>query len=398
MPVRTKVALAGEPKIALPRMPRNPLPKDLREKCRAAALAAADWYVHSQVRMTKPHWDANDGRFLYNYHMPTKTPVLGIDWTQARAAFVLLSAYQVTGRKVYLETAARGMAYDDSLQILDRRRPERFGAFREEVPASTYCHVRDAAEAAEGYVKLHAFTGEPDPLYRAQVYARWQLKYGSRDGLPMCTFSLVDDRHAPQTRAFSVGAAKLFNALYDVTGQRSWLSRGTVPMLGFLIERCQQDDGGLAHSPGRTETRTFNDDGCGVALLGGYLRTGRTEFLDAALAFGEWTLSQAPPFPRHCAFPSMAVFLADLWRLTGDRDYLDWIAAHIKKWLFARQVLKTKDPLARGAFRGEDEPVDGYIPGTDPMGYVNTRNTCYAALACFKLSAKGWPAGYTAFP
>jgi hypothetical protein len=397
MTARPKVRPVGSAKVRVPRVPRNPLPQSLRSLCLQRALMAADWYVASQVRMAKPYWDANVGRLLYNYHVPSRTAVLGIDWTQARGSFVLLSAYAATGDRGYLEAARVAMAYCDCLQILDARRGEQFGAMHEEIPTSTYCHVRDAAEAAEGYVRLHQWTAEPDPLQRAEAYGRWQLERGSRDGLPMCTFRLDGGPHATATHTFSVGAAKLFNVLYDATGRRSWLTRGTEPMLRFLIERCQQSDGGLAHGPGESDARMFNDDGCGVALLGGYVRTGRRQYLDAALALGEWTLSVAPPFPRHCAFASMAVFLADLWRLTGDGDYLDWIAAHIQGWLFDRQVTDGDDPRARGGFRGEDEPVAGYIPGTDAMDYVNTRNTCYAALTCFKLAGAAWPSGYTAF-
>jgi len=50
----------------------------------AAALKAADWFVATQVLLKKPHWDANHGRFVYTYHIPTKNRVLGLAWTQGR--------------------------------------------------------------------------------------------------------------------------------------------------------------------------------------------------------------------------------------------------------------------------------------------------------------------------
>jgi hypothetical protein len=360
--------------------------------------------------MSPPRWDANDGRLLYNYHIPSKTAVWGLNWTQARGTFVLLSAHAAAGRRAYLDAARHAMAYVDTLQILDRRRPALFGTFHEEVPQSTKSHVRDSAEAAEGYLALYRRTGDGELLYRGRLFADWFLRHGMTDGRPRSTVNLVTGETIDRYAAFSCAAAKVLLLLYDLTGVRRYLTAGARPLLDVLIEEFQRPDGSLSRHAARggrkvrrrraartDDGAVYNDDGGGVALLGGYLRTGDRRYLDAAAAFGEWVLAARPPFRWHSAFPAMAVFLADLWRLSGDRDYLDWIAEHIESQLFARQVSGTGDPLADGGIRGEDEPVDGYLPGTEPLDYVNTRNTCYAALTCFKLAGKPWPAGYTAF-
>ena len=107
---------------------------DLKQRAEAAVLAAADWYVNSQVKFDKPCWDANHGRFIYTYHMPSKQVVLGISWTQGRAIMVLLGAYELTGDQKYLTAARLGGEYIRNLQILDARDTRCYGAIREGCP------------------------------------------------------------------------------------------------------------------------------------------------------------------------------------------------------------------------------------------------------------------------
>jgi len=103
---------------------------DLKTRARQAVLHAADWYVDSQVTFAKPCWDANHGRFVYTYHMPSKQVVLGISWTQARAIMILLGAYEMTGEQKYMTAARLGGEYIRNLQILDARDPRCYGAIR----------------------------------------------------------------------------------------------------------------------------------------------------------------------------------------------------------------------------------------------------------------------------
>ena len=91
------------------------------EKYLERALAAADWFVNTQVLMTKPHWDANHGRLVYTYHLPTRNRVLGLSWTQGRGIITLLAAWEASGRGEYLRAAVQAADYVKHLQILDLR-------------------------------------------------------------------------------------------------------------------------------------------------------------------------------------------------------------------------------------------------------------------------------------
>ncbi|MBL8027097.1 MAG: hypothetical protein JNL74_11835, partial [Fibrobacteres bacterium] len=114
-----------------------------KDKYKKAALKAADWFVNNQIVEKKPNWDANNGRFPYHIHLPSGYVTMGLNWTMGRAVMVLLSAFKATKNKRYLESAARAIAYNKTLQVMDSRDPN-FGAIHEETPQSPYCYPRDA--------------------------------------------------------------------------------------------------------------------------------------------------------------------------------------------------------------------------------------------------------------
>ncbi len=111
-------------------MPRA-LSDSVRRQCRRAALAAADWCVNSQCVCVDPFTDANVGRFVYNYHLPSRSKIWGLSWTQGRGIFVLLNAYQLTSDERYSIAMQRGALYLKGLQKLDPRRPEFYGSIPE---------------------------------------------------------------------------------------------------------------------------------------------------------------------------------------------------------------------------------------------------------------------------
>ncbi len=193
---------------------------DIKEMARQAALAAADWYVNSQVKMTKPFWDANHGRFIYTYHMPSKQAVLGINWTQARAIMVLLGAYELTGRQKYLAAAGLGGEYIRNLQMVEPGDPRLNGAIREEVPCSWYVNVRDSAEGACGLMHLYRVTGSDEYLARARLWAAWYFaNCVGPDGWPRGKVYLHQQR--PDDFAgkfFQAGGAHVFYYLFKATG------------------------------------------------------------------------------------------------------------------------------------------------------------------------------------
>ncbi|MCX7590073.1 MAG: hypothetical protein N2255_00435, partial [Kiritimatiellae bacterium] len=138
-----------------------------------AALKGCDWFCNSQVVQKEPNWDANNGRFLYNYYLPKRLATWGIGWTQARATMCLLTAWERTRDPKYLEVARRGITYAKLLQNMDRRFPVTYGAFHEETPQSNFSYPRDAIEIADALLQWHEVTGDEDALYRAELFFRW---------------------------------------------------------------------------------------------------------------------------------------------------------------------------------------------------------------------------------
>lgn len=365
---------------------------DIKEIARQAALAAADWYVNSQVKMTKPFWDANHGRFIYTYHMPSKQAVLGINWTQARAIMVLLGAYELTGRQKYLAAAGLGGEYIRNLQMVEPGNPRLNGAIREEVPCSWYVNVRDSAEGACGLMHLYRVTGSDEYLARARLWAAWYFaNCVGPDGWPRGKVYLYEQR--PDDFAgkfFQAGGAHVFYYLFKATGLREYLDNGLLALVDGLLDRFVRDDGAIvthtddAHH-GTKDAReagvAVNDDGAGTAILVAHAATGRQRYLDAAIRYGHYLIKQDVP-ELWAALGLRMLFLYDLARASGDKCFSDWADRHVEP-LLQRQQLDTDDPLARGGFIGEDEPADGYCGGQGDE-YVVNRPTAYSALALMR--------------
>lgn len=372
---------------------------------RMAALSAADWYVDSQVilRPRGTDWDANAGRIIYNYHMPTRARVNGLPWSQARAIMVLMAAYRLTRSKKYLETAIRASDYMKTTQEYDQARPY-FGAFHEEVPQSDKCWPRDAAEAASGFVHLYHETGDRDLLRRAVIYGNWLLSItDKKTGYPPGGYYFKDNSKQFYFGSFLVGCGMLYALLYQATGDAKWLKKGLVPLADNVEKRFLEKDGTLVdqhrsrHHTGAGKAVVLNDDGLCAALLSCGKLTGKRKYIDQALRIADWMMTQDHPTDRYSCLSSRLCFLMDAYRQTGDEKYRDYVLRFLPRVL-ALQVRSSKDPNARGGFRGEDEPVKWYVKGADPAEFVVNRVTAYAALTCFKLlNGKNATAGYSAF-
>jgi len=365
---------------------------DLKTRARQAVLHAADWYVDSQVTFAKPCWDANHGRFVYTYHMPSKQVVLGISWTQARAIMILLGAYEMTGEQKYMTAARLGGEYIRNLQILDARDPRCYGAIREEVPTSWYVNVRDSMEAAAGLMHLYRATRDEEYLYRARLWAAWY--FGNclmPDGWPRGKFYLYQQQ--PDDFAgkfFQAGGAHVFYYLWKATGWSEYLDKGALTLVDGLLRRFVREDGVIvtgsddAHH-GTKDAReagvAVNDDGAGTAILVAYAATGEQRYLDAAVRYGEYLVRQEAP-ELWAALGGRMLFLYDLARAAGDKRFAKWADGQIET-LLERQQMDTEDPLARGGFIGEDEPTDGYFGGQGAE-YVVNRPTAYSALALMR--------------
>ncbi|HTL51566.1 MAG TPA: hypothetical protein VL860_03215 [Planctomycetota bacterium] len=366
------------------------------KRIHAAALAGAQWFVGSQVRLTKPHWDANHGRLIYTMHLTKKAvdrkPVLGLNWTQARGSFCLLSAWELTGDVRYLQTAIRAMNYVKILQVYDDpANPLRQFAIREQVPQSWECAPRDASEACLGLLFLYRATGDKDCLRRAIDYERWwQTTVKKSNGWPH-NFIFFDGRkHDKSERSFQAGSAPIYYYLWKATKKERY-RRELLRMADFTLANFLRPDGAITsvvdphHATASGEV--LNDDGLMGALLCAYQASKNKKYLMACLCHAAWIQTAAQfPLPIYSALPCMCTFLIELSAITGDTSHHDWAARMLLKHVLPLQICAPKDPQIHGAFRGEDEPVEWYGPkSAKPTDFVCTRVTAYSTLACFKL-------------
>jgi rhamnogalacturonyl hydrolase YesR len=386
-------------------------------------LKAADWFVNTQVLMQKPHWDANHGRAVYTYHIPTQTVTLGLSWTQGRAIITLLQAFEATGDGKYLRSAIQAAEYIKHLQILDQRDTRRFGAIREECPSSWYVYPRDALEAGIGLLLLYRLTADQEYLYRARIFGDWFLKAAMADENGTWTkaaFYLYEDDEAShlQERSFCLGGGSYFFAwLAHATGSARYLDQGFKPLVKTQMDDFVRDDGvissrilgaesdksgteELSHhggGEGRYAGVAVNDDCLGINMLVAYKELGDQLCLDKSVAYGEWMISDPGPIPNFSARALRAMTLLELSAVCGDEKYANFAREQLAPLFMADQKLDTGDPAIEGAFSGEDEPAHYYAPeGARAEDFVNTRTTAYAANALFKMDGTVFGPYYSA--
>ena len=366
------------------------------------ALKAADWFVNTQVLMKMPYWDANHGRLVYNYHVPTRRTVLGLSWTQGRGIITLLQAYEATEKPEYLKTAIQAAEYIKHLQILDQRSPRRFGAIREECPASWYVYPRDALEAALGLTYLWRVIADDEYLYRARLFADWFINV-AMDGTgwaPGAAYLYEADAaaHPPWHTYCLGGGAYFFINLFKATGDSVYVDKAFRPLVEHLLEHYVREDGVISArtreerekkarpDAGRYDGVSINDDCCGVTMLVAYKELGEEVYLDRSLRYGDWMMAETGPVPNHAGAALQALTLLELSAISGEQKYADFAREKLAPEFMPRQVLGSDDPAIEGAFRGEDEPAHYYAAeGAHPEEFVTTRATAYAANALFKL-------------
>ncbi len=369
---------------------------------RRSALDAADWFVNSQIQENSPFWDANAGRFIYNYHLPSGKRVSGLNWTQARGIMVLMAAHKLTQKEKYLIAAEKGARYIKCLQQYDTTLPY-YGAFAEEIPQSEKCWPRDGSEAASGYLHLYNATGETDLVRRAALYGNWLISLFDKKGHLGSHFFFKENTLKRDFDYYLVGSGMFLSLLYRATGEKKYLD-GLKNLADSVEKLFMLKDGTLVarhymshHSSkgGKGPMVVVNDDGLGAALLSAAFLLDSAKYLDNAVRIADWMMKETSDNGKFCSLPSRLCFLMDIHKATGEGKYRDFVELNIAKVL-KLQILNFKDPFANGAFRGEDEPVKWYAGGK-AADYVTTRVTCYAALTLFKLLSDDWTPGYSAF-
>ncbi|MGQ9660820.1 MAG: hypothetical protein ACUVWX_00600 [Kiritimatiellia bacterium] len=374
-----------------------------------AALKACDWFCRSQTVQKQPNWDANNGRFLYNYYLPTRRATWGIGWTQARAVMCLLTAWERTGEEKYVETARRGITYAKLLQNMDRRFPLTYGAFHEETPQSDFSYPRDATEVADALLQWYAVTGDEDALYRAELFFRWFEReavtvyegFGWWVARKIAFDGTPEDPHGTPA-ACEAGCGTVLAPAYWVTRKDKY--KRLVLRIADQICRyyCPNDIGPLlvpatirerARHHSASDGTLYNDDGAAVSLLNAYKLTGNARYLEAARRVADYFNGLKTPIPIYSGTGSVANFLLEMDRVLNETRYrarAEQLARQMLTWQVRRGP-----PEAVGAFRGEDEGGGGYYGGNE-FDYVTTRMTAYATLTLFKLDGQVWPRGYAA--
>jgi len=385
----------------------------LRSAAGRAVSLAADWAARNQIRDSWPAWDANKGRFPYHViidpvERARQPQVWSTCWKTARAAQGLYSAYLVTKDARHLEAANLAMQYVGTLQVCDPGLELFYGAFREDSPQGPHIQVRDGMEAMQGFVAGYAITGDERFLQRATVGASFLLRTMDRGWFPFGS-SRLDGLPAGQVHHFCFYSGALVMAqLFAITGKREYLTRAVIPWADTLLEKHIRADGALGQEKSEENSHHvvnqgplagvyINDDGASVALLGAYAVTRKTKYLDAAVGCADFWTRVETELPALAANPAVALFLMDVYRLTGDRKYLATIERYVRLTLSLQ--CKSRDSRLRGCFIGEDM-ARRYDKRSKPTDYVDLRITAYALIALSKIAAKDsreWGCSYSCF-
>ncbi len=414
------------------------------------ALKGADWFVHSQLgqwralshmgdnrlvydnqyffsehfegeRDSDKDWsrdrgiafNANRGRFIYQYYMPERKYVPGLNWTQGRALFVLTEAYKITGDERYLETARFGAKYVQGLQVTDPYYSKALGAIRELTPVGSACGMLDGAQAASGLVMMERVSQESNWLRLAKMFGDFLVRHWADEGLPLRVFLWPEEIVEVQSeceRCMEYCIAIPLWHLYRRTGEDKYL-RPVIWAADSILE-MQRPEGDFwcwrtrdpdnpplpSHhqgmGDGEEKFRLRNDDGIVTLLLAAHEATGESRYLDACVAYADCIISETPGDRPYCVFPIKANNVLDIGKAAG-KDYSAWVVDNLQERVLGLQVNGSGDPMAEGGFRGEDEQGEGGVFGGTSLDYVVTRVTCYATGTLFRLSGKGTGAGFS---
>jgi len=389
-------------------------PATLKRAARKSLILAADWGVHNQVRDAWPAWNANKGRFPYHVVInPVKRAKQAQPWSTcwntSRMAQGLYSAYCVTGLEPHLAAANLAMEYVATLQVFEPGYETFHGSFFENSPQGPHIATRDTMEAVQGFIAGYYATKTPRFLRRAVAGADFLLRAMRSKAWPYPYVWLAENRIKNRDFFFFYACVLVFAQMYVLTGNRNYLKQGVVPFSDKILREYIRPDGAFGvkgpvtdnhhvHSEGELAGVFVNDDGLGVALLAAYAVTGSQRYLDAAIGSADfWARTSARP-EMLAVYPSVALFLADVHRLTGDSRYLPRIKDYIQENI-ALQCLATKEPFLRGAFIGEDMATV-YNKNSHPKDYVCLRITSYSLMALAKVAAEKpaqWGCAYSCF-
>ena len=366
------------------------------------AKLIGDWMVKNQV--VNP-FDANHGRGINVYDARTGYLYMTVNWTTGLMAACLCALHKRTGERKYLDAAIRAGKYIMSLQLLDERRKEYFGLFRELTPQSIECAPRDAVSAAWGLVWLFNATGEREYLERAKIFAEWHMNYVMVEGWPRYALYMRDD--IPDFYAqgsFQSGTGLFYHDLFVASGDARFIERGFRPIAFNYRDKFFNPDGSVILErevftgrevrlePG-AKMHAFNDD-FGAAMLQAAADFFKDEsFRQKALAFARWLArnqdadggfggGKAPS-----GIPTALMYYHDLGTHYEDHELLGAQEKTLNK-LLSLQHTGTGDVKLDGGVEGAHEVIGKWpeIHGA-PKKHVNIRCTNYALMALLKLES-----------
>lgn len=381
-----------------------------REAYRDAVVRAADWLATTQCLDRQ---SADCGRFVYALHLPTREHHRSSGWQTAFGVLALLSAHRLTGKGAYENAALAGLRYIMSLQILDSRRPEFEGAFREETPQTGWLHPRDGVSAAWALLGYHRYAGDNDALARAARYADWLLEHAVVDDWVMATVNLgaSDGRASDDMMASCQSGTILFLLdLYHATRDARYRDAAKrladryvalfIDASGEITTVRDRDGGNMA--VGDTDKwpldwqrmHQVNDDFGGIALVEAYRVLQRDIYRQRCAAYFSWLEARIMP-DGSCLDPVIEVGSATIpifltsYATIASPPHADHIAELTYRCLtFLLSVQQASD----------DPWIDGAFLGMHPAckaghgQWINIRCTAYAVIAlCRLLNASTFP-------
>ena len=213
------------------------------KKILAAAEKTAKWFLLNQPQS---RLNANRGRFLVQHDAAQEDPEelpYSTSWDTGCSLCGLLALWKRTGKKEYLEAAEKAGHYIMSLQVLDTREKQFYGAFREVTPQSMEFCPRDATSAAWSLIYLAEATGDKEYLNRARIFGDWMLEYGMFEGWPRWAVLMDGQDHFYAKGSFQSGVAAFFHDLFMATRELRYIERGMRPIAQQYRDEFFHEDG-----------------------------------------------------------------------------------------------------------------------------------------------------------
>ena len=370
-----------------------------------AAEKTANWIIANQA---VDRLDANKGRAVSCYNKDTKYISLTTSWQTGGICMALLAMYKRTGKQIYFDRAELAGRYIMSLQVMDARQEQYYGAIRECTPQSLEFCPRDATTAAWALVWLYEASGKPEYLDRAVLFGNWHLKYGMYNGWPLHGIIMdgqFTDRYSKGS--FQSGTGLFYFDLFMQSGDVRYIDLGMRPIAENYRDHFIQEDGSISimrdiftnkditATTRRTKTiesciHKHNDDFGNSMLQAAADIFGDESYRESAYRFTKWLMRDQNDdggFSNsvkeiYSAVPMAVMYFDELGGFYNDKELLAARDKALKK-LLSMQFNNSGDIRLDGGFKGMPEQTE-----SDGSQCVNVRGSMYALIALLKLEGR----------